>query len=83
MTGVDGVVGAGVLFFSWSDVLPAEPLAEPLALPEGLAVPPVPAGRSQPDRRPPARASAKTIDRIRFMGVAPSEHHREQQTDPS
>jgi len=71
LPGLAGVTGDGVLFFGWSgDVLPADPLAEPLALPDGLAVPPLPAGRSQPDRTP-ARASAKTIDRIRFMGVAP------------
>ena len=50
LPGLAGVVGAGVVFFGWSgEVLPAdplaEPLAEPLALPDGLAVPPLPAGR--------------------------------------
>ena len=70
LPGLAGVVGAGVVFFGWSgEVLPADPLAEPLVLPEP-AVLPLPAGRSQPERTP-ARASAKTIDRIRFMGVAP------------
>src|SRR5688500_2453229 len=57
-------------FFGCSVELPAEPLG----LPDGLlAVPPLPAGRlalsrSQPDKSVPAKASAKTTERIRFMG---------------
>ena len=71
LPGLAGVVGAGVVFFGWSgEVLPADPLAVPLVLPEP-AVLPLPAGRSQPDKRVLARASAKAMDRIRFMGVAP------------
>jgi hypothetical protein len=74
----EGDVGAGVVFFGWLEVLP---LAEPLALPDGLleglvdVVPPLPAGRfwsrSQPDNSVPASAKAKAIERIRFMSVAP------------
>jgi hypothetical protein len=62
------------LRFAGSVVLLDEPLAEPLELPDGLlAVPPLPAGRlalsrSQPDKSVPAKASAKTTERTRFMG---------------
>ena len=45
---------------------PAEPLE--VELPEA-EVPPLPAGRSQALRKP-ARASAVTMERIRFMGCA-------------
>jgi len=65
----DGDVG--VRFFA-SVVLPAEPLVEPLVLPDGLAVLPPLAERllslSQPDKSVPAKASAKATVRIRFMG---------------
>jgi hypothetical protein len=69
--GDDGVCG---FFFGCSVELPAEPLGL-LGLLEGLlAVPPLPAGRLallsllQPDKSVPAKASAKTTGRIRFMG---------------
>jgi hypothetical protein len=83
--GDDGDCG---LFFGCSVGLPAEPLAEPLVLPDGLlAVPPLPAGRlalsrSQADKSVPAKASAKATERIRFMGVAPFEPRKEQQPRP-
>jgi hypothetical protein len=47
-------------------LLPAEPLE--LEPPEA-EVPPLPAGRSQALRKP-AKASAVTMERIRFMGCA-------------
>jgi hypothetical protein len=67
--GDDGVCG---FFFGCSVELPGVPLG----LLEGLlAVPPLPAGRLallsllQPDKSVPAKASAKTTGRIRFMRV--------------
>jgi hypothetical protein len=48
------------------ELVPAEPLE--LEPPEA-EVPPVPAGRSQALRKP-ARASAVTMERVRFMGFA-------------
>jgi hypothetical protein len=83
--GEDGVEGDCVPRFCVSVVVP-DPLVEPepLVLPEGLAVLPLPAGwlalsRSQPGRRAPASASAKEMERIRFMGVAPFGADGEQQ----
>jgi hypothetical protein len=80
--GDDGDCG---LFFGCWPELPAEPLVEPLVLPDGLAVLPLLAllSLSQPDKSVPARASAKATERIRFMGIAPFEPRKEQQPRPS